>query len=280
MNKSYFLVIVSVLIWSSMGIFVRYLSVSGLIAYFFAALISTVIFALLLVKEGKLKKFFAKKYLWIPIIIGFLGVINNVSYFYAYQLTTIANATFIHYLAPVLVIILSPLLLSEKTEKRMWYSVILSLVGLFILLGVTNLNFTKNASIGIILALLSAIGYSLGIIFFKIASKHYSNKEIIFSQMFFSVIMLLPFVIYLKPTIIHSDIIPLITLGLLHQGLAVLLFITALRNLPSQNVSIVTYLEPVGAVFLAFLLLNETTSLHTIIGGLIILVSCYLTIRN
>ncbi len=276
MNKDYILVIIPVLIWSSMGILVRYLSVSGLVAYFFAALISSIIFATLLIKEKKLKDFFIKKYLWIPITIGLFGVINNVSYFYAYQLTSIANATFVHYLAPVLVMIFSPLILAEKTKKRMWYSVILSLIGLFILLDMKNFNL----STGIFLAFLSAIGYSFGIIFFKKALKYYSSKEIIFSQMFFSTIILLPFIFYLKPVIAYSDIFPLITLGVIYQGFAVLLFITALKNLPSQNVSIVTYLEPIGAVLLALLILKEIPSLTTIIGGAIILISSYLIIKT
>jgi len=171
MNKNYVFVIVPVLIWSSMGIFVRSLSVSGLVAYFFAALISSVIFGILLFREGKLKNFFIKKYLWIPITIGVFGVMNNVSYFYAYQLTSIANATFVHYLAPVLVILLSPLILAGKTKKRMWYSAILSLIGLFVLLDMKNFNL----STGMFLAFLSAIGYAFVIIFFKKASKYYSS---------------------------------------------------------------------------------------------------------
>ena len=114
---------------------------------------------------------------------------------------------------------------------------------------------------------------------FKKASEYYLSKEILFSQMFFSTIILLPFIIYLRPTIEHTDIIPLITLGIIHQGFAVLLFITALKKLPAQNVSIVTYLEPVGAIILAFLILKEIPASMTIIGGLIILSSAYLTTK-
>lgn len=278
MNKNYLLLIISVLIFSSMGIFVKSLQVSGLVAYFFAAAISLIIFTTLLIKEGRLIKFFLKKQIIIPILIGIFGVINNVSYFYAYQLTTIANATFVHYLAPVLVIILAPIILLEKIKKKIWLSIFIALIGLFILLIPSGLKIQGN--LGILLAFISAVGFAFTLILFKKASKYYTNKEVLFSQMFFSVIILTPFILYLRPIVQSSDIGILITLGVVHQGIAVLLMITAIRGLLAQNVSIITYLEPVGATILAIFFLSEIPSYYTLIGGALILISCYLTIKK
>ena len=66
----------------------------------------------------------------------------------------------------------------------------------------------------------------------------------------------------------------------LHQGLNVLLFIKAVTHLPAQRVSIITYIEPLSAVILAFLFLREIPNIFTLIGGLLILTSSYLTIKE
>ncbi len=280
MNKNYLLLIISVLIFSSMGLFVRMISVSGLVIYFFAALISTLIFGFLLFREGKLKIFFTKRSLLIPILIGLFAAINNSTYFYAFQLTTIANATFAHFLFPIFILIFSPLILGEATHKKMWFSFIIAMTGLLILININNLDFSSLFALGIFLAFISAIANAFGIIFLKKASRNYSNKETLFAHMLFSVIILLPFVIYLKPQIIVSDIFPLITLGVIHQGFNVLLFISALRNIKTQTVSIIAYLEPVGAVILALIFLSEIPTLYTLIGGALILVSCYMIMKS
>lgn len=280
MDKHYIFVLISIAIFSSMGLFVRLISLSGLVVYFFAALVSTIIFAFVLMKERRLKAFFTKKHFWIPILIGVFGVINNVAYFYAYNLTTISNATFVHYLAPVIIAVLAPILLSEKTQKKVWYAIFVSLLGLFILTKPNAFSFTSKNSFGLFLAFISAFGYSMGVLFFRKASKFYSSKEILFSQMFFSVIILFPFVLYMHPVFLFSDFLLLLILGFVHQGIAVLLMIKALKMLPSQNVSVITYLEPVGATILALLFLGEIPSLATLLGGGMILFSCYLILRN
>lgn len=280
MNTSYIYLITSIFVFSSMGLFVKFISLNGLIIYFFAALISTFIFGLILLKENKLKSFFTKRNLLIPLCIGIFGVINNVSYFYAYQLTTIANATFAHYLFPILVVILAPLILKEKAKTKSLFLLILSLTGLIILLNPANFSLSSTNTLGTLLALVSAFGSALTIIIFKKASEFYEDKEILFSQMFSSSIILLPFILYQQPNILSHDIIPLLILGIIHQGFNVLLFIKAVTKLPVQNVSLITYLEPVGAVLLSLIFLKEIPTITTLIGGILILISCYLTTKE
>ncbi|MEK6936783.1 MAG: EamA family transporter [Nanoarchaeota archaeon] len=280
MNTNYLSLISAILVFSSMGLFVKFISVNGLIIYFCAALIATIIFGISLLKDKKLKDFFTKRNLLIPILIGLFGAVNNSAYFYAYQLTTIANATFSHYLFPILVILLAPLIINEKSKRKSWFLLILSLAGLLILLNPTNLDLSSKNTFGIFLGIVSAFGSALTILLFKKASTHYNDKEILFSQMFFSVIILLPFILYQKPTILLADILPLLLLGIVHQGFNVLLFIKAVTKLPAQNVSLITYLEPVGAVILSLIFLKEIPHLYTLIGGLLILTSCYFTIKD
>lgn len=279
MNKYYYLIAFSVLVFSSMGLFVRQLSVNGLVAYFFAALLSCILFTFVLLKS-KNKFSFLKKGLLLPFLLGLFGVIGNVTYFYAYKFTTIANATFIHYLAPPLVVLLAPLILKEKSSKKVVYSVIVALIGLFILIRPTELSLDNTNSVGMLFAFISALAYGVAVLLIKFCSRRYTSEEMIFSQMFFSVIILLPFILYTRPLIQQADIMLLLILGLVHQGIIAFLFYKALQNLPAQNFSIITYLEPVGAVILAIIFLSEIPTIFTIVGGALILLSCFITIKN
>ncbi|MBI2657787.1 EamA family transporter [Candidatus Woesearchaeota archaeon] len=279
MNKGYAYITIAALTWSSLGIFVRSVSLSGLQVYFFMSIIASLIFGFLLLREKKLSGVFDKRHIWLPLCVGLSGAVTNVAYFYAYNLTTIANSTFVHYLAPVLISLLAPIMLSEKNERKVWYSTALAFLGLFVLLSPQRAAESLNL-LGILSAFISAVAYAFNVLLFKKASGRFDEKQIVFSQVFFSFIILLPFVLYREFAIQPADILPLLVLGILHQGIAVLLFIKALKMIPVQRASVITYLEPVGAVILAAIFLKEIPGILTLIGGSLILAACYFVVKK
>lgn len=280
MNKYYSYAAVAMIVYSSMGLVVKKLSVGVISAYFFAALFSCIFFTIILLKSKKGFSFLRKRSILIPFLIGLLGVIGNISYFYAFKLTTIANTVFIHYLAPPLVVLFAPFFLKERTNKKVVYSVIISLIGLFIMLRPAEFTFDSSNTIGMVSALLSAFAYAGGVLLIKKGSRYYSSEEMAFSQMMFSVIILLPYILFARPGVAGHDILLLLILGFVYQGVVVLLFFKALHKLAAQNFSIITYLEPVGAVILALIFIKEIPSIFTLIGGTLILVSCFITVKD
>lgn len=278
MDKNYLLVIIPALIWASMGLVVRVVSSPPWAVYYFAALLSSIIFFVILIKNKTFIHIFSTKETWILILLGLFNVINNVSYFYAYTLTTIANAAFVHYLAPILVALLAPLILLEKTDKKVWFSLPLALLGLFLM---TNPQLSgSHASIGILLAFVSAIGYASGVLFSRKATRYFAPTQIVFSQMFFSVLIMSPYILYKIPVVPSSDFLPLFLLGIVYQGVAVLMLIHGLKCIPAQKVSMIMYIEPVAAVLFAALFIKEIPSVTALLGGLLILISCYLVSRR
>jgi drug/metabolite transporter (DMT)-like permease len=279
MNKGHAYVAIAALIFGSMGIFVRMAGLSGYQSYFFAALLSLVVFALVLLKKKKLFPFFKKKGVSGIIIMGLFILLNNVTYFYAYQLTTIANATFVHYLAPMMIAVLAPLMLKEKSDRKVWVSVFLALLGLFILTGPAG-SHGGSSLLGIILAAVSAVGFAFGTIYNRKLIRDFSPWEMIFGQMLVAVIALLPFIAYSRPALSASNLLPLIVLGIVHQGIAVVFLLKGIELVTAQEASIILYLEPVFAVVFSFFFLHEVPSLFTLAGGALIFLSCYLTVRE
>lgn len=64
--------------------------------------------------------------------------------------------------------------------------------------------------------------------------------------------------------------------GILHTGIAYLLYFTSIKKLDGQSIAILSYIDPISAVFISAIFLGETMTLIQIIGGLLILGSTFL----
>jgi len=64
-----------------------------------------------------------------------------------------------------------------------------------------------------------------------------------------------------------------LVLGVVFTGLATLAYAALLRHVTAQAAGILTFLEPVAAVFLAWILLGESLAPRAILGGALVLLA-------
>lgn len=143
-------------IFASMGIFAKLSGQNGLVIAAVASLVSAFSILIILKKE-EIKGIFTKKS-WMLVLIGLLGAANNGMYFYAFTMTKISNAVFLHYIAPAFVLVLLALVFKENISFRKALAIILGLSGLALIVG--KPNFISNESIGNMLAIGSALFYA------------------------------------------------------------------------------------------------------------------------
>jgi drug/metabolite transporter (DMT)-like permease len=62
-----------------------------------------------------------------------------------------------------------------------------------------------------------------------------------------------------------------LTLGIVFTGLSTLVYVTLLRHVTAQAAGVLTFLEPVSGVALAWLLLDERPGTATFVGGALVL---------
>jgi drug/metabolite transporter (DMT)-like permease len=84
----------------------------------------------------------------------FAFVSNTLLLVFAFQLTSAANAVFLHYSGVVLVAFFAPRLLGEKTTKHDWLAVALAIVGIYLLAGT---QFDSRTMLGNFLGVLCGI---------------------------------------------------------------------------------------------------------------------------
>ena len=70
-------------------------------------------------------------------------------------------------------------------------------------------------------------------------------------------------------------IVLIIIVGAVHTGLAYTLYFGAIKRLEAQSVAICSYIDPVVAIILSAVILNEKMTVLGIIGSIMVLVSTF-----
>ena len=105
----------AMLVFGSIGVFRRYIPLSSSWMAFTRGSIGTVFLLLVVLCSGKRVEKAAVKRNLLPLLISGTAIgINWILLFEAYRYTTVAAATLCYYMAPVLVIVCSPVILKER----------------------------------------------------------------------------------------------------------------------------------------------------------------------
>jgi RarD protein len=209
--------------------------------------------------------------IWLLISGVCLGL-NWVFLFAAYLHTTVAIASLCNYMAPMIVIVVAPVTLHERLNKRKIPCVIAAFVGIILVSGFWN-GEIGDAS-GILMGLMAAICFVI-IVICNRKMKGINPYDKSTAQLVISAVTVLPYVLVKNwGTGLYWDIksvVIVIVLGLVHTGLAYCLYFSGMSTLPVQTVAILGYLEPVVSVICSAVILHEHMNISGWIGAILIL---------
>lgn len=267
-------VILSMAIFGSIALFVRNIALpSAEIALFRAVLAILVIGTVLLVTRQNPLAGACRRDLLLLLLSGTAMGFNWILLFEAYRYTTVSVATLAYYFAPVLVTLLCPFLFREHMGKKQLLCFIASTVGVVLIVGASGFEGGAHF-IGVLLGLGAAVLYATVVLLNK-GIRGVAGIQRTFLQFFAAAIVLLPYVLltggFHLSALTGSGWGYLIAVGLVHSGLAYCLYFTALRRMPGQEASILSYIDPLVAVILSVTVLQEPIGVPQIIGGVLIL---------
>ncbi len=277
--------ITAMLIFGSIGLFVKNIHLSSREIALFRGIIGSIF---LLVASSVLRKKIrfhtSKKNIALLILSGGAIGFNWIFLFEAYRYTTISNATLSYYFAPIFVMILAPLILKEKLTWMKVTSIVSAMVGLFLIVGTdTDAGEGYDHVTGIMYGLLAAAFYASVIVMNKFI-KNLPDYETTVAQLSLASLVLLPYVFLNETVNIGSldgkSVLFMIIVGIIHTGLAYVLYFSALKELNGHTIAIFSYIDPISAVIMAAIFLGEGMSFVQMIGGILILSSTYLSERN
>ena len=198
--------------------------------------------------------------------------LNWIFLFAAYMQTTVAIASLCNYMAPVIVILIAPVVLRERLNKRKMPCVIAAFVGIILVSGVWN------GSIGSVSGLIMGLAAALCFVVIVICNRKIRDipaldKSVI--QLAISAITILPYVLVknwgIPLDIDTQSVLIILVLGLVHTGVAYCLYFSGMGSLPVQTVAILGYLEPVVSVICSAVFLHETMDATGWIGAVLII---------
>lgn len=266
-------IIIAMIIVGTIGIFVEYINLPSLVIATARAFggAAFMLFVMLLMRK-KIHMNQIKENAVFLIISGISMGGNWIFLFEAYKYVSIAIAILCDYMAPIFVIMLSPILLKEKVTWKKLLCILGAIYGMFLISGIVG---NVEADIrGVALGLLSAVMYSSMVICNK-KIKGMDGLEKTFCQM---VVAAFVIIIYTLLTVdiqnLHfteQSIILLVVVGVVHTGIAYLLFIPVISQLPAITTSVLSYIEPVVAILTSAMILGQMLSIQQVVGTILIL---------
>lgn len=270
-------IILSMLIWGSVGIFVRFAEQPSTTIVFFRVLIAFI--AGIAYLAWKRTDFTLNGHLKLAVLSGIVISVNWLFYFKAVQTTTISNVVLIYNTAPIISILWARLFLGERLETRALYALLACLGGVALIMSGYQIAIDGQDFLGIVFALTSALFYSMVSVLGKRLSD-LTSAVLLTVQTGVASLVFLPFLFVSPPEISVKSFAAMTTIGLVHTSLALALYYTGLKTVKVQHVSTYTYLDMGSAIIYAYLFFSEVPTWESTLGGAIIFISSLLLITG
>jgi drug/metabolite transporter (DMT)-like permease len=221
--------------------------------------------------------------LWFLCAFGVLGLaMVHFTYFQTIQLTDVATAILLEYLAPILVLIVSVLFLGERLTWALPAGVALSILGCALMVGAIGGKGLAVTPAGLAWGLGSALFFALYTLMGKYASGRFSPWTLLAyglgaASVFWIVVMGGPARIW---AIVSQPIglLAVLYVAVFSTVLPFGAFLLALHYIDATKASVTATLEPAVAGVLAFVLLGEARTTAQLLGGALV-IAAILTVQ-
>lgn len=258
-KKGLMAVFIAAVLWSTGGLFIKLISLNSIQLSFFRSLLSALTILLLFKKV-------AIKFNSGTLINALFYSAILILFVVAAKTTTVANAIFLQYTAPIYVLIFEPLVLKTKFEKKNLITILICFSGmvLFFMGKLSTGDITGN-----IIALLSGLALSFFLIGMKKNKPEYQFATIFYGNLFITLIC--AFSIFDIQSLHWKDLMMVSYLGIFQIGIAYAIFSYGLKRINAIEASLVAMIEPVLNPVWTYLGYGEVPSGFAIIGGIVIL---------
>lgn len=264
---------------STSGVLGRYIALPvEIIIWSRAAIAMVLLYGFCRFKKISLKIVSKKDY--IPFFIsGFFMATHWVTYFYALKLSNVALGLLSLYTFPIIIALLEPLFLKIKFNPIYILFGLMVLTGLYILTPQFTIESTQVK--GILFGILSAFCYAIRILILKQRVANYNGYMLMFYQTVIVAFLLLPTLFFLDFSGLQTQWPYVLLLAVLTTAIGHSLMLHSLKFFSASTASIISSLQPIFGIILAYFFLQEIPTMHTFWGGSLILLTVVLeSLRN
>jgi drug/metabolite transporter (DMT)-like permease len=193
-----------------------------------------------------------------------------ITYFLSIHISGMAVSAAILGIQPLFIVILSGILLKEKISLLTWFSCFICVIGIVLVSGIDGFS-NLDSSVGILLAIASALFLSFNFLLKKMYLNDISGINIVFYQCIFQIPFLIPF-IFIEPGNLNMDgILASFLLGLICTVVSYVLIYDGIEKVKAQQIGILQSIENVLPVFIGVLFYSEQMNLLSGVGVFLII---------
>ena len=282
MKKGYIYTALSAIIFGLMPLLTKIIIARGAtsltIAFFRVFYVTVVLFFVLKIKKIDLrleKRDFLSAILTSIFGSGLTIIILNESYNYV----DTGIATSLHFLYPLFVAILCCFFYGEKIKKKQIISLSFALVGIICFMSKGN-----GSLFGYFLAIASGLTYAFYLVKMdKTGLVKMNALKLSFYLALFTTIEIFTINLFIQDVVFKMDVLSyglLLVLALSSSFLATVLLQKGVLLLGSTRASFICLLEPVTSMIMGILWLNEALTFNKGLGGLAIIISLIIFLRE
>jgi drug/metabolite transporter (DMT)-like permease len=198
----------------------------------------------------------------------FMGA-HWVTYFYALKLSNVAISMLSIFTFPVMIALLEPLFSKTKLDRIHIVLGFIVLIGIYILAPEFDLESSQLQ--GVLFGVLSALCYALRILILKGHVTQYNSTMLMFYQVAILAVILVPTLYFMDTSNITTQYPYVILLALLTTAIGHTMFVNSLKYFKASTASIIGSAQPIFGIIIAYFFLKEIPTIHTFVGGALIL---------
>lgn len=261
--------------WGLIAVLAGAVSVGAAPLAFLRLSLAAATLAVVALASGRLRLLLPGPHLGVLIALGIVQAVHWWLFFETVKRGSVALAVLTFYTAPIFLAVLAPLFLPEKLSNVALGALVPGGIGI----ALVALAGENGDAFGW-LALACGIGSALTFAVLLVLSKRLLHAQaqpltVAFWDCLVGGAVLAPTLFFV------TDVIPqdasewgaVLLLGVVFTGFATLVYAALLRHVTAQAAGILTFLEPVSAVFLAWALLDQPLAPQALLGGALVLLA-------
>ena len=258
-------------LWSTVGLGIRLIedAVVWQILLYRSISMSLFLYVVIRVRSGE-SPFVQIRRIGFPSVIAGLSLVAaNSGGIYSIQNTSVANAMLLFATAPFMAAVLGWIILRERVRVATWVAIAVAIGGIAIMVA------DKSGSVAL-KGSLAALGSAFGFAVFTVALRWGRTGEMlpsVFLSGLFAIVITFGICQFLGLSIalsLHDGSVAM-GMGVFQVGAGLILYTLGSRSLPAAELALLSLAEVLLGPLWVWLVLGETASLNTLIGGAVLL---------
>jgi drug/metabolite transporter (DMT)-like permease len=201
--------------------------------------------------------------------LGIIMAVHWVTYFASMQYASISVGLIALFTFPVITVLLEPFFEKIRICWQDLLSAMVVLAGIWLI--VPSVSLTDNVTLGVLIGVFSAFLYAIRNLMHRRYFSHYSGAK----AMAYQIMVICPCLIFFVSddffTMSVDTALLLLLLGTVFTAFPHAMIANALQHLRAKTFSLVACMQPFYGIIFAIVLLNESPTWQTLMGGLLVI---------